>query len=104
MQDAQRMLYCALGEAGLFGHITVTEPHAFSTFTNRTPPQIQIDNESGSAVVMSDKVAQQDIQHILVNFEACHAAMILKTIATFKRLYRSCAVMTSSVAKGAFHV
>jgi hypothetical protein len=84
MQDSERMLDRAFGETGLFRQITVTEPYAFSTLTNRTPPQIQIDNESGSAVVMTDEVAQQDINYILVNSEARHSSYNLKNYSNIQ--------------------
>jgi hypothetical protein len=37
---------------------------------------------------MADQIAKQYINYIFIEAEGCHAAIVLKTIATFKRLYR----------------
>src|SRR5262245_39418191 len=88
MQDAQRLLHGALRETGFFRDLAVTLAFGAAPLADRSPPEEQVHDEGGRAVVVPHQVAQQHVDHVLVEAECKHATIVIKAIAGGKRLYR----------------
>ena len=81
------MLNRALREPGLFRQVLMTESHSLFSLTNRATPQVKINHKSSWAMIVTHEVTKQYIDHVFVEAEGCHIAIVVKTIAVFKRLY-----------------
>jgi predicted enzyme related to lactoylglutathione lyase len=97
VQDPERLLNGALGQARLLGDLAVAHALPLPAPSVRPPPEEEIDDERGRAVVVSDEIAQEDVDDVLVERESRHEATIpFTTIATRERLYRAEAVCHKS--------
>ena len=66
----------------------MTEPYPLLALTDRAPPQKEVHHESAGTVVMAHEVPKEYVDNVLVNAKGSHVAILLKTIAKFKRLDR----------------
>jgi hypothetical protein len=87
MEDAQGLLDRALRQSSLLGNLAMAEPHSLLAYPVRAPPEEEIDQERGRAVIVAHEVTKENVDNIVVDAKRAHRAIVVITIARFKRLY-----------------
>jgi hypothetical protein len=98
------LLYGTLRETGFLRNLAMAQSYPFLALTDRAPPQKEVHDESGGAVIMAHQVAKEHVDNILVKAKGPHAPILLNTIAKCKHLDRpDAAVAFSGIRMEAGH-
>ena len=67
MQGSEGALDCTFGQAGFFGQHAQTGVYRSPALANGAPGKIKIDEECRRLLIMSDDIAHQDIEDVVID-------------------------------------
>jgi hypothetical protein len=81
-ESADRGLHGSLRQPRGFGERAVTEPRGGASASVRLPPQAQVHQKRRRRTIMSDQVAHEAVEHVGINADFGHPAIVAIAIAS----------------------